>query len=67
MFIQFARSARGDVETNGARVVVLEVLQVRVAAGLHLEADGLAGRAVEGRDGVRVAGGHGSYAVVGRT
>lgn len=59
------------------RVVVLKEVEVGRAGVLHLVSDGLASRALEGRDEVRVAGGHGevtevlldvrAVVVVGRT
>lgn len=47
--------AAGDEETNGRGVPVLEEVEVGAASVLHLVADSLTSRALEGGDDVRIA------------
>lgn len=56
--------ALGDVQTNGRRVVVLEVVQVGVTSSRNLKADALASGAVKGGNVVAVAGRDSHDAVV---
>ena len=50
--------ALADIHTNGTRIVVLEVIQGKVAGAAHLEGDALAGGAIEGSDAPGAAGRH---------